>query len=70
MDAQFCVEALKEAIERYGKPETFNTDQGSQFTNNEFTGLLRATEIKISIDGKGRWGRHLLRRATMANSEA
>ena len=55
MEAGFCVEALDEAIERYGKPEIFNTDQGSQFTSHEFTGRLRDAKIKISMDGKGRW---------------
>ena len=55
MDAQFCVEALEEALHRYGKPEIFNTDQGSQFTGFDFTGLLKAHGIKISMDGKGRW---------------
>ena len=55
MDAEFCVEALKEAIERYGKPEIFNTDQGSQFTSGDFTGVLLDAKIKISMDGKGRW---------------
>jgi len=55
MDAEFCVEALKEAIERYGKPEIFNTDQRSQFTSGDFTGVLLDAEIKISMDGKGRW---------------
>jgi putative transposase len=55
MDASFCVEALKEALARYGKPEIFNTDQGSQFTGSDFTGALEATGIKISMDGRGRW---------------
>ena len=55
LDAHFCVDALEEAIERYGAPEIFNTDQGSQFTSEEFTGLLKKHEIKISMDGKGRW---------------
>ena len=55
MEAGFCVEALDEAIERYGRPEIFNTDQGSQFTSDEFTGRLRDAEIRISMDGKGRW---------------
>jgi putative transposase len=55
MDAGFCVEALKDALARFGKPEIFNTDQGSQFTSNAFTGVLRAAEIKISMDGRGRW---------------
>ncbi len=55
MDAAFCVEALEDALSRYGRPEIFNTDQGSQFTSNAFTGVLRAAEIKISMDGRGRW---------------
>lgn len=55
MDASFCVEALEEAIENFGAPEIFNTDQGAQFTGEEFTGVLKANEIKISMDGKGRW---------------
>ena len=54
MDARFCVEALKEALARYGKPEIFNTDQGSQFTSFDFTGVLRGAEITISMDGRGR----------------
>ncbi len=55
MDAAFCVEALEDAIARFGKPDIFNTDQGSQFTSQAFTGVLRAAEVKISMDGKGRW---------------
>ena len=55
MDASFCVEALEEAIERYGTPEIFNTDQGSQLTSQEFTQALKDHEIRISMDGKGRW---------------
>jgi putative transposase len=55
MDAEFCVEALKEALERFGKPEIFNTDQGSQFTSLDFTAVLRDAEIRISMDGRGRW---------------
>lgn len=55
LDASFCVDALEEAIARYGVPEIFNTDQGSQFTSEEFTGLLSAHGISISMDGKGRW---------------
>jgi putative transposase len=51
----FCVEAVQEAIRRYGIPEIFNTDQGSQFTSEEFTGLLKAHGIQISMDGKGCW---------------
>ena len=55
MDADPCVEALEEAISRYGAPDIFNTDQGSQFTSDAFTGVLKAADIKISMDGKGRW---------------
>jgi len=54
MDACFCVEALNEALSNYGKPEIFNTDQGSQFTSYDFTGVLKATAITISMDGRGR----------------
>jgi putative transposase len=54
MDTNFCVECLEEAIDRYGKPEIFNSDQGSQFTSTAFTGVLINNEIKISMDGKGR----------------
>ena len=54
MDASFCVEALNEALARYGKPELFNTDQGSQFTSFDFTGVLKGAEITISMDGRGR----------------
>ena len=55
MDTSFCIEALEEAIEQHGKPEIFNTDQGSQFTSEAFTGRLKAEGIQISMDGKGRW---------------
>jgi putative transposase len=55
MDAEFCVEALKEALVRFGRPEIFNTDQGSQFTSADFTDLLRDAEVRISMDGRGRW---------------
>ena len=55
MDTGFCVEALEEAIERYGCPEIFNTDQGSQFTSDEFTSVMKRKDIRISMDGKGRW---------------
>lgn len=55
MDAGFCVEALKDALARYGTPETFNTDQGSQFTSTDFTDVLRDAKVKISMDGRGRW---------------
>ena len=55
MDTDFCVAAVEEAIERYGTPEIFNTDQGSQFTSATFTGLLQEHGIRISMDGKGCW---------------
>jgi putative transposase len=55
MDARFCVEALKEALERHGKPRIFNTDQGAQFTSAAFTGKLEAAGIAISMDGRGRF---------------
>lgn len=55
MTADFCVEALEEAISRYGLPEIVNTDQGSQFTGLEFVDALKRREIKISMDGKGAW---------------
>ena len=55
MSTDFCIEALQEAIARYGTPEIFNTDQGSQFTSLEFTDVLKAHDIKISMDGKGCW---------------
>ena len=55
MDTTFCIEALNEATAKYGTPEIFNTDQGAQFTSDEFTGVLKSKEIKISMDGKGRW---------------
>ena len=55
MDADFCVEALQEALAKHGKPEIFNTDQGSQITSEAFTGVLKAHEIGLSMDGKGTW---------------
>jgi putative transposase len=55
MDVSFCVSALEEALVRFGKPEIFNTDQGSQFTSAAFTGILAAADIRISMDGRGRW---------------
>jgi putative transposase len=54
-DTSFCLEALAEAIERFGCPEIFNTDQGSQFTSEAFTGKLNDHKIRISMDGRGRW---------------
>ena len=55
MDVSFCVEALREALDRYGAPEIFNTDQGSQFTSLDFTQTLKDAGVKISMDGKGCW---------------
>lgn len=55
LDTAFCLEAVEEAIARYGTPEIFNTDQGCQFTSEAFTGLLKAHGIRISMDGKGCW---------------
>ncbi len=54
MDAAFCIKALAEALARYGRPEIFNTDQGSQFTSFEFTGVLKDAGVAISMDGRGR----------------
>ena len=54
LDTDFCVEALEEAINRFGTPEIFNTDQGAQFTSNAFTNVLKHHDIKISMDGRGR----------------
>lgn len=55
MDTGFCVMALEEALARFGSPEIFNTDQGSQFTSFDFTAVLKDAEIRISMDGRGRW---------------
>ncbi|MFC5359422.1 IS3 family transposase [Azospirillum himalayense] len=55
MDVEFCLEAVEEAMARHGRPEIFNTDQGSQFTSPRFTGLLTAAGIRVSMDGRGRW---------------
>jgi putative transposase len=55
LETEFCIEALQEALERQGKPEIFNTDQGSQFTSSDFTKVLQGREISISMDGKGAW---------------
>ena len=53
MEAAFCVDVLEQAIAKHGKPEIFNTDQGSQFTGAAFTGVLASNSIAISMDGKG-----------------
>jgi putative transposase len=55
LDTEFCIEALEEALQRFGAPEIFNTDQGTQFTSEAFTDVLKDHGIDISMDGKGRW---------------
>jgi len=55
LDTDFCTEALEEALAKYGSPEIFNTDQGCQFTSDEFTKVLKNAGVQISMDGKGRW---------------
>jgi len=55
MEAEFYVDALEEVLDRYGKPEIFNSDQGSQFTSTVFTQTLKVVGVRISMDGKGRW---------------
>jgi len=55
MDVAFCIAAVEEALTRFGPPEIFNTDQGSQFTSPQFTGLLANAAVRISMDGRGRW---------------
>ena len=55
MEVEFCLEVLEEAMARFGRPEIFNTDQGSQFTSPRFTGLLQQAGVRISMDGRGRW---------------
>jgi len=55
MDVHFCLEAVEEAMANYGTPDVMNTDQGSQFTSQAFTGLLKENGIRISMDGKGAW---------------
>src|ERR687883_1603317 len=55
LDVEFCLEALEEALARFGRPEVSNTDQGSQFTSPRFTGVLQQAGVRISMDGRGRW---------------
>ncbi len=69
LTTDFCLEAVQEAITRYGLPEIFNTDQGCQFTSQEFTGLLQAHGIQISRDGTGRWPGQCLRRTVVAEPQ-
>ncbi len=60
MHEEFCVSALEEALRKYGKPEIFNTDQGSQYTGDTFTNVLKQHQIQISMDGKGRWADNVI----------
>ena len=55
MEAAFCIETLEDALARHGRPEIFNTDQGSQFTSAQWIGVLENAGVAISMDGKGRW---------------
>jgi putative transposase len=55
MEVEFCLEVLEEAMARFGRPEIFNTDQGSQFTSPRFTSLLQLAGVRVSMDGRGRW---------------
>jgi putative transposase len=55
INTEFCIEALEDALGKYGAPEIFNSDQGSQFTSPRFTQVLKVANVKISMDGKGRW---------------
>jgi putative transposase len=69
MNTAFCVDALDEVLARFGKPEIFNTDQGSQFTSAAFTGRLASTGIRISMGGRGRWIDNVFHRAAVALAE-
>src|SRR3982074_2139573 len=66
MEADFCIEALEEALARHGRPEIFNTDQGSQFTSAAFTDVLLKAGVAISMGGKGLMARQCRRRAALA----
>jgi putative transposase len=55
LDVEFCLEALEEALARFGRPGIFNTDQGGQFTSPRFTGVLERAGVRVSMDGRGRW---------------
>ena len=55
MDVEFCLEALEDALARFGRPELFTSDQGRQFTSRRFTGMLQDAGVRISMDGRGRW---------------
>jgi putative transposase len=70
MDSRFCIEAVEEALARYGKPALFNTDKGSQFTSTAFTDVLKTAGIAISMDGRGAWRDNIFAQATMADHQA
>ena len=69
-DTDFCLEALQDALDRQDPPEIFNTDQGSQFTSQDWTQALKASGIRISMDGKGRWLDNVFYRAAVAIAQA
>jgi putative transposase len=69
LEADFCIEAVEEALAKHGKPEIFNRDQGSQFTSTDFIKVMAAQDIKISMDGKGAWRDERLRRASVAHNQ-
>ena len=70
MHASFAVAALEEGLARFGRPEIFNTDQGSQFTSAAFTDVLVAADVRISMDGRGRWMDNVFIERLMAEPEA
>ena len=69
MDTEFCIDALREALQRYGSPDIFNTDQGAQFTSDAFTGVLKKHRVAISMDGKGRFLDNIFTSETVALRE-
>ena len=69
LEADFCIEVVEEALARHGKPDIFNTDQGSQLTSTDFIKVLDSREIKISMDGKRGLARQRLRRAAVENHQ-
>ena len=69
MDTEFSIDALREALQRYGSPDIFNTDQGAQFTSDAFTGVLRKHGVAIRMDGKGRFLDNIFTSATLALRE-
>jgi len=67
LEVEFCLEAVEEALDRYGKPKIFNADQGSQFTSATFTGLLLENGIPISMDGKAAWRDNVFARVALGS---